>query len=460
MPASFATEPASRPQKMLVAVLIGGLVSVAAGTTFATGEPLTVIPGFLPFFIAVVSVTDILTAYLFASQFRVTRLPGLAALGVAYLYSSLIVIPHLLAFPQVVSANPLLEGGPQGAVWLWVFWHGGFPLLILGHCIIARQSPGRVIDEHSTRRLMVLLPIVVMLLVVALTWLAMHGQNFLPTLVVNGSYQHLSTSATGIAVLALNSIALASIIWVSRLRSVSDLGLVLAMSASFLDVALTLRSGARFTLGWYVARVNSMIASGSVLTVFLYEVSWLYRRVAELNERLSRLAFTDELTSLANRRQYNQRLESEWARAFRDGTSLGLIMIDVDFFKNFNDLYGHPAGDECLRQVAHALATTVKRPADLAVRYGGEEFAVILPATSARGALRIAEDLNDAVRQLDIRHAGGTHAGVVTVSAGVAVMTPRLGESQDDLQLAADQALYAAKAAGRNRTSAAAKQTV
>jgi diguanylate cyclase (GGDEF)-like protein len=457
MPASFATELASRPQRALVAVLIGGLTAIAGGTMVIASEPLTPIPAFLPFFAAVVLVTDILTAYVFASQFRVTRLPALAALTVAYLYSGLITIPHLLSFPQVVTAGGLLGGGSQGAVWLWVFWHGGFPLLILIHSFINSQLPGVVIGEKSTQRVLLLMPFAVVSLVTAMSWLALRGQDYLPTLVVNGSFRNLSGSATGVTVLLLNILALASVVVISRLRSVSDLGLLLAMSASLLDAGLTLKAGARFSLGWYVARINSMIASGSVLVVFLYEVSWLYRRVADLNEGLSRLAFIDELTSLANRRQYNQRVESEWARALRDGTSLALIMIDVDFFKKFNDLYGHPAGDQCLRQVARAVAHVIRRPADLAVRYGGEEFAVILPNTDAQGALRIAHEMKEAVRELGIRHDGGTSAGVVTISAGLAVMSPAHSGSLEGLQFAADQALYAAKAGGRNRTSVAAE---
>jgi diguanylate cyclase (GGDEF)-like protein len=146
----------------------------------------------------------------------------------------------------------------------------------------------------------------------------------------------------------------------------------------------------------------------------------------------------------------NERLAFEVARAARERTPLSLIMMDVDFFKRYNDTYGHAAGDECLRLVARVLAATVNRPADLAARFGGEEFAVLLPNTAQEGARRIAQAICEGVRAAGMAH-GASDLGVVTISAGVATVVPAPGDGVRELVEAADAALYGAKEAGRNR---------
>jgi diguanylate cyclase (GGDEF)-like protein len=167
------------------------------------------------------------------------------------------------------------------------------------------------------------------------------------------------------------------------------------------------------------------------------------------NAALARLADTDGLTGLANRRHLDERMALEVARAARERTTLSLIMIDVDFFKRYNDTYGHAAGDDCLRTVARVLAATVNRPADLAARFGGEEFAVLLPNTAQDGARRIAEAICQGVRAAGMAH-GASDLGFVTISAGVATAVPAPGDDGRTLVETADAALYEAKEAGRN----------
>jgi two-component system, chemotaxis family, response regulator WspR len=169
------------------------------------------------------------------------------------------------------------------------------------------------------------------------------------------------------------------------------------------------------------------------------------------NVQLARLSVQDALTSLANRRRLDEVLEAECRRAGREKTSLSLLMTDVDFFKKFNDSYGHQAGDDCLRRVAAALAIAARRPADLAARYGGEEFAVVLPSTDSAGASTVAELIRASVEALQIPHSASDVASHVTLSLGVATMQP--GESHDPKTLIqrADSALYSSKHGGRNR---------
>jgi diguanylate cyclase (GGDEF)-like protein len=170
------------------------------------------------------------------------------------------------------------------------------------------------------------------------------------------------------------------------------------------------------------------------------------------NASLQTLADSDALTGLANRRLFEDRLVSEYERARRTGAPFALIMADVDHFKQFNDQYGHPAGDECLRKVAGAIESGARRPADLAARYGGEEFAVILADTDLTGANAVADKIRAAVAALDLPHAGNP-GDRVTISMGLYVGHPALAERNDPLAWVdvADRLLYEAKDAGRDR---------
>lgn len=187
----------------------------------------------------------------------------------------------------------------------------------------------------------------------------------------------------------------------------------------------------------------------------------IHLRLKRATDQLRRLALTDALTGLPNRRQFDDTLASERARAVRDGQPLSLLMIDVDRFKQFNDHYGHPAGDICLKAVAAALDAAMRRPGDMIARFGGEEFAVILPNTGVEGACLVGQRLLDAVQQLAIPHEQGVVDGVVSVSIGVGVADGFDGsaaasnDSASALVQQADQALYMAKLQGRARVCSA-----
>jgi len=162
-------------------------------------------------------------------------------------------------------------------------------------------------------------------------------------------------------------------------------------------------------------------------------------------------AMLDGLTNIANRRHFDEQLDREWKRAQRTATALTLIMVDIDYFKPYNDHYGHGAGDACLQKVAAELADSVERPPDLVARYGGEEFVVLLPATDAAGAGQIAERIRARIEALGIAHEYSAAAQRVTVSMGLASCVPVTGEAAASLLEKADRMLYRAKAAGRNQ---------
>ncbi|EPR41072.1 response regulator receiver modulated diguanylate cyclase [Desulfovibrio sp. X2] len=168
---------------------------------------------------------------------------------------------------------------------------------------------------------------------------------------------------------------------------------------------------------------------------------------------LRRLSAVDGLTGIANRRRFDEVLEAEWRRAQRTSSPLSMILCDIDHFKAYNDASGHLLGDECLRRVALALAAGVRRPADLVARWGGEEFACILPDTDHDGATKLAEKLRASVVALNLPHEASPTAPVVTASLGVATLIPTADLPPHDLVQLADDALYYAKKAGRNRVS-------
>jgi diguanylate cyclase (GGDEF)-like protein len=203
------------------------------------------------------------------------------------------------------------------------------------------------------------------------------------------------------------------------------------------------------------ARLEARVAEQTVeLRNTVEELQHAHSGLAAANARLEELSLRDELTGLANRRHLRQVLEAEWDRAQRLGAPLGFILLDLDFFKLLNDTRGHREGDHCLQAVALHLTESLKRPGDLAARYGGEELAVLLPYTDLTGALEVAEQLRDGIERLAIPHEA-VPLGHVTASFGVAAMIPAPDQRPEILVDAADLALYRAKTAGRNRVRAA-----
>lgn len=177
----------------------------------------------------------------------------------------------------------------------------------------------------------------------------------------------------------------------------------------------------------------------------------LERQLRASKDRAEKLSATDALTGIANRRYFDRRLSSEVSRAFRDRSRLSLVICDIDYFKQYNDLYGHQQGDECLKAFARVLESYCRRGGDLAARIGGEEFALLLPSTEHAAALRLAEQARAAFDELGVKHEGSKVAGNTTASFGVATVTPDDLEAGTALVGSADKALYFAKEHGRNR---------
>ena len=203
-----------------------------------------------------------------------------------------------------------------------------------------------------------------------------------------------------------------------------------------------------------VARIR--YHSRSYMTLLQRDAAYRALRVSQqqlldTNLVLQRLMNSDGLTGLSNRRHFDEYLELEWRKSVRDQTQLSLLMIDVDYFKSYNDNFGHLEGDEALRKVALAIRDASSRPSDLPARYGGEEFALVLPNTSPGGARLVAEKLRQTVAALKIPHIAPAEGSSLTISIGLSTITPEHGSDCRQLILAADKGLYQAKHNGRNQ---------
>jgi diguanylate cyclase (GGDEF)-like protein/PAS domain S-box-containing protein len=208
---------------------------------------------------------------------------------------------------------------------------------------------------------------------------------------------------------------------------------------------------------WHRQEINLLTALATQVAIAIRQAQ-LYakleeskRQLEESNRELLRLASMDWLTQTANRLRFDECINQEWRQMARENACIALIMGDIDYFKAYNDTYGHPEGDRCLQKVAMAINKTVKRPRDLVARYGGEEFVIILPTTDVEGANFIAEQIRASVKALKIEHEESPIDRCVTISLGVAAMVPPVGSPPSVLIAAADYALYEAKGRGRDR---------
>jgi len=258
-------------------------------------------------------------------------------------------------------------------------------------------------------------------------------------------------------VLVLFSVLLASIPTLAASRIAYYFQIVVTLTPTTILLFMSRDSGHQLlALAIIVMALTLVLVSG-----------YIYHLLFELQNAqiaLQSLADTDQLTGIANRRHFDRKFKVEWRRAMREQTPISLILVDVDFFKKYNDTYGHQAGDRCLQQIAMALDSVSHRPADLASRYGGEEFSVLLPVTTQENAAMLAERLRKKIEALQIEHSS-SNLGVVTISVGVSCCQPIwdfTGNTPDEEQkvtfpamllTAADNALYVAKEAGRNQVS-------
>jgi len=470
----LSTAPAGDgDRRIALTVVLLSILVFLASLPFAT-MPLAPVPAFIPIYQSALVINDGVTAVLLFGQFSILRSRSLLLLAGGYLFTACIAVAHTLTFPGLFSSTGLLGAGAQTTAWLYMFWHGGFAVFVIAYAQVNDHSPNRKLGSGD--RLAVPIGVTAVLVAASgLILLATVGQDILPA-IMHGQRYTPAMIGVVLTVWGLSLLALVAV-WLRPAQSVLDVWLMVVMCVWCLDIALSaVFNAGRFDLGFYAGRLYGLLATSFVLIVLLLENNRLYARLiaTHRNERrkaaeLRRLSRLDPLTGISNRRGFEEALDEEWRRTMRHRTPLCLLMIDVDCFKRFNDKYGHVAGDQCLRAIAAVLASNARRAGELAARYGGEEFGVLLPQADAEEAHRLAQRICQEVRELNIPHEESLVADHVTISVGLAsaltfyfgrartlssngiAQATTLGPGPTSLVELADQALYAAKTAGRNR---------
>ncbi|HZX31495.1 MAG TPA: sensor domain-containing diguanylate cyclase [Rhodocyclaceae bacterium] len=457
--------------------LAASIVAMGLGVVLFGHIQLAAFPQFATFQASVVLLEDAITSLILFSQFRYRRLPAYAVLGCAFLFNALVMVPFLLSFPGALKAEGGVIGGPQSAIWVWHLWHVIFPAMVAA--LLAAEAAGAASPVPERRVAPVLAGAaglalaLVLALTLAVTWL----HDYLPVMIA-APPQPMTSNFYGMGILAAVVTAVAMGLawrrgWTDR--SILYLWLAVALTASLADVAASLSANARYTVGWYFGRVESMIAGSVLLIVFLSEMNGLYQRLAgalrelsEVNrdllatveqkeslvadlrrteEQVRQLAYYDTLTGLPNRRLLVERMNQALTLAKRHHYSMAIMFLDLDRFKEVNDTLGHEAGDELLRQVAGRLTGCV-RASDMVARSGGDEFIVVLAEINRPSdASLLAEKI---IGALGVPFELGGHHLQVTTSIGIAVFPTDGSDDMKALMRKADTAMYAAKRAGRN----------
>ncbi len=395
------------------------------------------IPPFLPISATLWASADLLTAYLLLTQFSVNGLRAFAVLGAAYGVPGLLTIPYLVFFPGLFILAPMTLGTLQLSLWLWIAWHLIFPAIVGVYHACDRGLTARITSGIGIRRWIIGALIAGGAGCVALTALLVGVREQLPPLITSGGFTGAYFTIAAPAIVAVNLIAAVAILSSQR-PSKLQLWLSVALIIAAFDGALNMYSSGRYTVTWYVGKVETLATAAIVLVILLSEVSSLYRR-------LGKLASIDVLTGLANRQAFDNDARLSLLIHQRRSEDIAFLVVDIDFFKQYNDTYGHQAGDVCLQRVAQCIRHTCARAVDLVGRFGGEEFVVLLQGTNAAGALRVGEAIRNCVEAMGVAHAGSSVAKVVTVSVGIAQVACGRDTNLEGLFKSADAALYDAK---------------
>ncbi|MCE4546499.1 MULTISPECIES: sensor domain-containing diguanylate cyclase [unclassified Caballeronia] len=436
--------PSSKAHRVMAAVVVLVVLIETTIVWHFSSQRTTVIVQFLPIFGTWVALTGSLTAYLLWTEYKVTGRLMFASLSGAYAFASLTAVLQLASFPGVFAPNGLLGAGSQSSLWIWVFWHCGFPALVTTALAfrMRRVSESQVgVGRYSV--------VGALALAAGFGVVAIAGKTHLPEIVsATGSYARLQMSPASVLVLSISLVALWAQIMFTRLRSMLDLWLAVVLFADLGDVILTLIGGARFSVGWYAAKAASMVSSSVVLGMLMHETNRLYRALNESHQELMASSQRDGLTGVFNRSYLDAELDKLIAIADGRRRPFSVLLIDVDHFKSYNDTCGHLAGDEALKQVAHTLSIATDKYGGFAARFGGEEFVVVLPGHSSKAAMSVAEDIRERVASLP---STSQCSAPITVSIGHAAWTSIFDKSPKGILGAADAGLYRAKASGRNR---------
>ena len=394
------------------------------------------------------SLADMLTAFLLLAQFRVKGSLLFGFLSAAYGLSAILTWPYLAVFPGLFPTDGATQSDQQISLVLWAIWHLTFPLMVVGG-LVAERAASRMVSPRNIAIATGAIAVATVACAVGISVAVFAHRLAFPAIIVAGQFQPLMRLGI-IPLAALLTLTACFLLLRRRPFTALSMWLAVAMFSETIDLLLNSIGSARYSYAWDVGKLITVVTASIVLVMMLADVAALYAR-------LTRLVRTDALTALPNRRAFEEHLQLLFQNARRLQGSLALLVVDIDFFKQYNDTHGHLAGDECLRCVARELAACVRRPLDLVARFGGEEFVVALPDTSPAGVLEVAERIRAAIARLEIAHE--PHPGRVTVSIGAGFVPEGLEVDATEIFETADRALYVAKEGGRNQVMFAAVQS-
>lgn len=457
----FHISPRQRRVALCLSLIMVAFTLIAL---FFARQKLPVLASFFPVISAWGIFGDMLTALILFNQFRASRILPLLILACTFLLTGLLSLFYLLTLTDMMPIAGIFSPGPQSAVWLWCFWHSAFPVGIL-FFVWSMHAKKDIIPLDRVPGHLLTATITVLAVAGLLLLLVTAGRDHLPVMIENGNYRRLIKAGVGPALWTVNALAFLFSAFPYRKRGVLRVWLSVSTLTFLLGITLSLAAGERYTLGWYGSRIDSLIASTVVVIAIISEVNKLFIRISRqheeleeskqalesANEQLKELAGIDSLTRIANRRKFDEVLKQELNAPQRAKEHLSLLMIDIDFFKAYNDNYGHLGGDMVLRSVAPKLETEALAHFGFTARYGGEEFAIILPGHSEHEAEQIAELMLESVRSLGIPHQYSGVSDQITISIGGCTLYPGEKATPHDLIGRADEALYQAKSEGRSR---------
>ena len=417
----------------------------------------------VPVFSSVQATLNAVIAYLVLLQFYADRKYPTALISIGFAFSALLSAIQIVSLPGVFTEGGNFERFAPIAIWLWVARLSGHALLILLAMLVLKGRSSLLASERSVgyqTAVFAVMPIVLAGIAYALLG---HNRDLLPDLMdASGNYSGLAHGRAGYFILACWTAALLGILLVTRLQRGFDCWLAFSAYSYILYLVVNFTSASRFTIGWYTSRFFELAAAATLLGALLFEVLRMQQRLKKLYSNAYQASIRDGLTGLYSRRYFDTALVRELAAAERTRRPLSLLMVDIDYFKQYNDTHGHLAGDDCIRQVAACLQEGF-RSSDIVARYGGEEFVVILPDTGEEVARQTAERLRGLIMALGIPSArpAAAHTPFVTVSIGLGSLPPVAphGKRVETLIGEADCALYEAKRQGRNRVVSAAECT-
>ncbi len=439
--------PGDRIGALVTVILALSGVAFVAPIAHVTAGPN---PGFVALIYASLLLGAFFVAGMLASLYRVTSLQPLAVLALAYGYAAIVMALYVLALPGVLLPGNAL-GGSAAAEWLWLCVHAGFISLSIAYAFaewVSADDSG--VMDRSRPALFASIGTALLVLVAAVI-AALAFADRLPHVIAGNAFTPFLRFGAAPALACGYFVAIGALVFLTRLRTTTQLWVLVVLAALACEVVTAgMLANARYSAAWYAGTLEAVIAAGAFLNLIARQVNSVLAIFASNNRVLADRSVRDALTQLLNRRGFDDRMaELAHIQRRRKISAVSLAIVDIDHFKAVNDTFGHVTGDRVLQAVAGAIESACARSRDECYRLGGEEFAVVLPATDRHGAEVVAERIRSNIFALRI--ASGTGAGNLTVSVGIAVVDASRDVDAIELYRRADTALLAAKAGGRDR---------